>query len=75
MESKKTNGFKAGTVIELNSDEDEPMTESFHSWYCEFVQKFERQYPSEFDGIIKKSLNDPSTSNNVKEAIKISVCE
>lgn len=62
-------------VIEIDSDEDDTMNKSFHSWYCDFVQKFERQYPSEFDKIIKALLNDPSTPNNVKQAIKVVVCK
>uniref|UniRef100_A0A1A9WXC5 HEAT repeat-containing protein 1 n=1 Tax=Glossina brevipalpis TaxID=37001 RepID=A0A1A9WXC5_9MUSC len=66
-------------LIELDSDEDDNARESadtyFKSWYSERLQKWERQYPSAFDKVIKASLPnlDVQETNNRRDAIKMAL--
>ncbi|XP_073824259.1 HEAT repeat containing 1 homolog l(2)k09022 [Musca autumnalis] len=71
--SPNNSSLMDGDVIELDSDdEDVPMANfKFQSWYCKYLHKLERQYPTAFDLAIKESLSSKENDNSDNRSIAI----
>ena len=58
-------------IIELDSDEEMPLEEDVQSWYSEYLQSLERQYPDDFDYTIKETMErKQNISESRKQALK-----